>query len=171
MNYYRLTSLYTIAPAPLNATLPDGSRAINIPAMPNAQEVYASINCYPLDESPLPVPSDEFSWKLRYDVVDGIIKNTWERYDIPPQTHTYKKSYLAQWLYGANLWQQFQALLASAPDAAFLWSVCTEFDSTDERWPSILTAIKTGLSLTDEQVEALLFYGESGQTLPAETNE
>lgn len=86
MDYYKFISHYAIGPAPVNADLPDGSRARNIPALPNAREVYASINCYPLDETPLPVPADEFWWKLRYDVEDGVIKNTWEQ--IPPQTHT-----------------------------------------------------------------------------------
>lgn len=96
------------------------------------------------------------------DEVDGRIVVRYEMIPLPPVVHTYKRSYLAQWLRANGKWPAFAALLAADDNLAFMWTYCTEFDDAHPDWEAALEGIASALSLTDEKVDEMLAYGETG---------
>lgn len=136
---------------------------------PNA-EGYATADDGPwlpiVDDPPTTPPRDGYHYERRDPVdEDGVI--TWQYVlvkDPPPPPRTFRKSWLAQWIYAKGKWAALQAFLAD-PDneaLAFMWGVCTEFDEDDAGWPKALAAIKGALALTDAEAEAMLDFGVSG---------
>ena len=96
------------------------------------------------------------------DEVDGRIVMRYEQVPLPPQVHTYKKSYLAQWIRANGKWETFLGLLSQSDDLNFFWNTSTEFDSNHEKWGEILVGVKMALGLTDEEISEMLAYGERG---------
>jgi integrase len=118
-----------------------------------------------VDKPPKYIP-DGYHYERRDPVdEDGVI--TWQYVlvkDPPPPPRTFRKSWLAQWMYANGKWPTFQNFLGT-PDAmgiAFLWSVCTEFDEDNAEWPTALAAIKAALALTDAEADAMLAFGATG---------
>lgn len=136
---------------------------------PNA-EGYAQADDGPwlpvVDEPPTTPPREGFHWERTRPVEEGgeIRWQYAEVADPPPPPRTFRKSWLAQWIYANGKWPAFQSFLGSseAQGIAFLWSVCTEFDEDAEQWPAALAAIKAALTLTDAEVEAMLEFGATG---------
>ena len=102
------------------------------------------------------------------DEVDGKIVMRYEQIPLPPRIHTYKRSYLAQWMRAKGKWETFNGLLAMSEDLEFFWNTSTEFDSNHEKWGEILVGVKMALSLTDGEISEMLAYGETGTGLLGE---
>ncbi len=157
----RLTDGGAIQYAP--DTLRDGNSYI---VVPNGAD-YERLGWLPIVGAPPQYIPDGYHYERRDPVDEGGVI-TWQYVlvkDPPPQPRTFRKSWLAQWIYSHGKWPVFTAFLGS-PDAqgiAFLWDVCTEFDEDNEAWPAALAAIKTALQLTDAEADAMLEYGESGE--------
>ena len=118
-----------------------------------------------VDEPPATPPREGFHWEAQgWAEADGRIVRQYAEVADPPPPRTFRKSWLAQWIYSHGKWPVFTAFLAS-PDAqgiAFLWDVCTEFDEDNPAWPGAVAAIKAALSLTDAEAEAMLAFGATG---------
>ena len=146
---------------------PDPIVALN----PSAED-YASQGWLPVSTNIPPCEEEGFEnvgigrWYVTNSVADGvtnrIIAQRYITVPLPPAVHTYKKSYLAQWLYANGYWDAFKALLAQSADAAFFWETSTEFDSDHPQWPAIYGGIKAALQIPDEAAEEWLWYGEYG---------
>ena len=96
-----------------------------------------------------------------YAVEGGVARKV---YSVDAPSRTFRKSWLAQWIYSHEKWPAFQAFLgtADATGIAFLWSVCTEFDEDNAAWPQAVAAIKAAINLTDAEAEAMLEFGATG---------
>ncbi len=136
---------------------------------PNA-EGYATADDGPwhpiVDEPPTTPPREGWHWERTRPVEEGgeIRWQYAEVADPPPPPRTFRKSWLAQWIYAHGKWPRFVAFLDS-PDAqgiTFLWSVCTEFDEDNPAWPGAVIAIKEALNLTDADADAMLAFGATG---------
>lgn len=119
-----------------------------------------------VDEPPTTPPREGFHWERTRPVEEGgeIRWQYAEVADPPPPPRTFRKSWLAQWMYANDKWAALQAFLAD-PDneaLAFMWSICTEFDEDNEAWPGAVIAIKTALALTDAEADDMLQYGATG---------
>lgn len=119
-----------------------------------------------VDEPPTTPPREGFHWERTRPVEEGgeIRWQYAEVADPPPPPRTFRKSWLAQWIYAHGKWPTFQAFLGT-PDATgitFLWSVCTEFDEDSPSWPGAVEIIKEALSLTDAEADAMLEFGATG---------
>ena len=99
------------------------------------------------------------------DEVDGKIVMRYEQVPLPPVIHTYKRSYLAQWMRAKGKWDTFKALLTNIEDLDFFWETSTEFDSDHSQWNDVLALVKNALSLSDEDLAEMLAYGETGTGL------
>ena len=97
------------------------------------------------------------------DEIDGRIVIEYEQVPIPHVVHTYKRSYLAQWMRAKGKWDDFKGLLGVSEDLGFFWETSTEFDSDHPQWGTVVTAVKSALELSDEDVEEMLEYGEHGE--------
>ncbi len=119
-----------------------------------------------VDEPPTTPPRDGYHWERTRPVEEGG-EIRWQYAEVenpPPPPRTFRKSWLAQWMYSNGKWPAFQSFLAS-PDAqgiSFQWSVCTEFDEDNASWPAALAAIKAALALTDADAEDMLAFGATG---------
>ena len=143
-------------------TLRDGDSYIITPRA----EDYERLRWLPVVDKPPKYIPDGYHYERREPVdEDGVI--TWQYVlvkDPPPPPRTFRKSWLAQWIYAHGKWPRFVAFLDS-PDAqgiSFLWSVCTEFDEDNGAWPGAVIAIKAALALTDAETEAMLDFGATG---------
>ena len=119
-----------------------------------------------VDEPPTTPPREGYHYEAQGWAEAGgrIVRQYAEVADPPPPPRTFRKSWLAQWMYASGKWAAFQAFLAD-PDneaLAFMWSICTEFDEDDEGWPKALAAIKAALALTDAEADAMLDFGATG---------
>lgn len=158
MTYYAITNPTTLARAPRVLRV-DGHYVADPPA-----ETYAAQGYHPLREQEPPAAGEGKVVVFdRYELSDGAIVRVWREEDAPVPVHTYRRSYLAQWLYANGFWDRFGFLLSASADAEFYWDTSTEFDSDHPAWPSIFAGVKTGLGLTDEQAAAFLAFGETGQ--------
>lgn len=118
-----------------------------------------------VDEPPQYIP-DGYHYERRDPVGEGGVI-TWQYVlvkDPPPPPRTFRKSWLAQWVYANGKWPAFQTFLGTsdAQGISFLWSVCTEFDENNPAWPGAVIAIKEALALTDAEAEAMLDFGATG---------
>ena len=144
-------------------TLKDGNSYIVAPRDADYERLDWFLN---VDEPPTTPPRDGYHWEAgEWAVEDGRnVRQYAEVADPPTPPRTFRRSYLAQWIRGAGKWGAFAAFLAdpAAADLAFLWEYCTEFDEDNASWPAALAAIKTALSLTDAEAEAMLDFGATG---------
>lgn len=97
--------------------------------------------------------------------VDGRIERQYQQVPIPETVHTYKKSYMAQWLYRNGKWDEFKELLESSEDAKFYWETSTEFDSNHPAWGEISEGIRLGLGLDEAEFKRFLTAGETGDIM------
>ena len=108
----------------------------------------------------------------RYDVfedngwkeVSDWLFHTWKRVPRCSIRHTYRKSWISQWLYANGEWGKFNTLLESAPDIKFMWDMSTEFDSDHPKWSPMLLAVKLGLGLSSAELRDMLYFGEHGES-------
>ncbi len=119
-----------------------------------------------VNEPPTTPPREGYHYEpQRWAEAEGrIVRQYAEVADPPPPPRTFRKSWLAQWIYGHDKWASFQAFLAD-PDneaLAFMWSICTEFDEDAPQWRFVPATIKAALSLTDADAEAMLAFGATG---------
>lgn len=115
-----------------------------------------------VDKAPEPDEGCYVSKTGLADEVDGKIIMEYVQLPIPPIIHTYKKSYLAQWMRANGKWEIFNGLLNQSEDLNFFWGTSTEFDSNHPQWNDVLAVVKTVLGLSDDDVISMLKYGESG---------
>ena len=115
-----------------------------------------------IDKAPKPIDGYYVSKTGFADEVDGKIIMEYVQLPIPPIIHTYKKSYLAQWMRANGKWGVFNGLLNQSEDLNFFWGTSTEFDSNHPQWNDVLAVVKTVLGLSDDDVISMLKYGESG---------
>ena len=149
-----------------DAVVVDGRQRIN----PRA-ESYARAADGPwlpiVDEPPATPPRDGYHWEAQgWAVEDGRnVRQYAEVADPPPPPRVFRRSWLAQWIRAAGKWEAFQSFLVTPPaaDIDFLWDVCTEFDEDSLLWPAALAAIKAALQLTDEDADAMLAFGATGE--------
>ena len=111
-----------------------------------------------------PVPGEGFHVEENgFDESETQIVVKYKIVEDPPGPHTYRRSYIAQWLREKGFWAQFKTLLAQSEDLEFMWETCTEFDSDHPMWDGALQGVREAFSLTDEDVDELLYYGEHGR--------
>ena len=115
-----------------------------------------------VDKAPEPSEGFYVSKTGFADEVNGKIVMEYVQIPLPPVVHTYKKSYLAQWMRANGKWAVFNGLLNQSDDLNFFWSTSTEFDSNHPQWNDVLAAVKYALALSDENVSDMLKYGETG---------
>lgn len=115
-----------------------------------------------LDKAPSPEPGYTFQKTGYADEISGKIVMEYEKVPVPPVVHTYKRSYLAQWMRANGKWETFNGLLGMSEDLEFFWETSTEFDSNHPQWGTVLTAVKSALELSDEDIAEMLEYGERG---------
>lgn len=116
------------------------------------------------------VPPKEPGYKI---IIEGLDENDFQiivRYKyVPdngepePEVHTYRRSYIAQWIRQSGKWDEFVALLGQSDDLGFMWDTSTEFDSNHPMWNQALTGVKLALGFSDTQIESMLRYGETGK--------
>lgn len=97
------------------------------------------------------------------DEIDGRIVMEYEQVPLPPVVHTYKRSYLAQWMRANGKWDSFKGLLGLSEDLEFFWETSTEFDSNHPQWGTVMAAVKSALELSDDDISEMLEYGERGR--------
>jgi hypothetical protein len=118
-----------------------------------------------VSDLPPPTDADHYAIPVGWAESDTEITHIYDVRENPsPPPRTFRKSWLAQWIYAHGKWPRFVAFLDS-PDAqgiSFLWSVCTEFDEDNEAWPGAVVAIKEALDLTDAEAEGMLDFGATG---------
>ena len=168
MTYYTYNSeTKSLTPAPSTITT-ETAYIIK----PSASQYATLLNppAYPLAEDDVPPTPPEG----KAAVHDGyeLRNNKWYKVyifeDAAPETptvHTYKRSYLAQWLRQNNHWYDFKDLLAQSEELEFMWETSTEFDSDHPMWQQAITGVKLALELSDEDIVSMLHYGETGQSL------
>ncbi len=119
-----------------------------------------------VDEPPTTPPREGYHWERTRPVDEGgeILWQYAEEADPPPPPRTFRRSYLAQWMYANGKWDAFTAFIENNAylHLRFLWEICTEFDEDNAEWPTALAAIKAALALTDEEAEAMLDFGATG---------
>ena len=116
-----------------------------------------------VDKFPVEPPDDGYHWEASEWVEsEGKIVRTYVQVITPEPVHTYKKSYLAQWMRAKGKWETFLGLLSQSDDLNFFWNTSTEFDSNHEAWPTALYGIKVSLNLSDGDISEMLAYGETG---------
>ena len=116
------------------------------------------------------IPSKEPGYKI---IIEGLDENETQiivRYKyVPddgepgPEVHTYRRSYIAQWIRQFGKWDEFTALLEQSDDLEFMWDTSTEFDSNHPMWNQALAKVKLALRLSDAEIESMLRYGETGK--------
>jgi len=116
------------------------------------------------------VPPKEPGYKI---IIEGLEENDFQiivRYkympddgEPGPEVHTYRRSYIAQWIRQNGKWDEFTALLEQSDDLGFMWDTSTEFDSNHPMWNQALADVKLALELSDAQIENMLRYGETGK--------
>ncbi len=79
---------------------------------------------------------------------------------------TFRRSYIAQWIREKGYWNEFKELIAQSDDLQFMWETSTEFDSNHPMWEQALLGVQQAFGFTDEEIEEMLNYGETGQLLP-----
>ena len=118
------------------------------------------------DKPPTTPPREGYHYEARdWWLIGGEIVRRYEEVaDPPPPSRTFRRSYLAQWMYANGKWETFTAFIEdnAYSHLRFLWEVCTEFDEDNEEWPTALAAIKAALALTDADVESMLDFGATG---------
>ena len=138
-------------------------------ANPSASQ-YATLHvppAYPADPNdaqPTP-PEGKIAVPDGYELRDGKWRKTWRYEDAPPAPqviHTYRRSYIAQWLRGKGRWDEFKDLLEQSDDLSFMWEVSTEFDSDHPLWSQAIAAVKAAMQFSDDDIESMLSYGETG---------
>lgn len=144
-------------------TLRDGDSYIIAPR----PEDYDRLGWLPIvDEPPTNPPREGYHWERTRPVEEGgeIRWQYAEVADPPPPPRTFRKSWLAQWIYANGKWNAFTVFIEdnAYSHLRFLWEICTEFDEDNASWPAALAAIKTALDLTDAEVEAMLEFGATG---------
>lgn len=166
--YGRVSPSNTVEYAPARLELGNivHGRAFPAPVValnPSAAD-YASQGWLPVstDIPPCDVAGFEHIGTGYWFVTNGVVMQRYRLSPLPPAVHTYRKSYLAQWLYANGYWDDFKSLLAQSADAAFFWETSTEFDSNHPQWPAIYGGIKAALRIPDEDAEEWLWYGEHG---------
>lgn len=95
-----------------------------------------------------------------YAVEGGVARKV---YSVDAPSRTFRKSWLAQWLYFHRKWDAFKALLSQSPDLEFFWETSTEFDEDHPMWAGAMASMKTALGLTDLEVQEFLGYGATGR--------
>ena len=116
------------------------------------------------------IPPKEPGYKI---VIDGLDENDFQiithyKYmpdegEPEPGVHTYRRSYIAQWIRQFGKWDEFTALLEQSDDLGFMWDTSTEFDSNHPMWNQALAGVKLALGFSDAQIESMLRYGETGK--------
>ena len=82
--------------------------------------------------------------------------------DLPPG-RTFKRSYLAQWIYSHEKWDAFQQALSGFPEFKFLWDYSTEFDEFNPSWPQAISVIQSAIGLSPTDLDEMLQFGETGR--------
>ena len=113
-------------------------------------------------------PAEGRDLLLHVTVSGGVAVTAWEyvaagdpRITVP--LRTYRRSWLAQWLFAHDILDDFTVFLAEYPQMKMMWDYCTEFDSDHPMWPQFSAAVKAGLRLTDAEFAEFLSYGEHGK--------
>jgi hypothetical protein len=111
---------------------------------------------YPLEESETPTPREGNHYEARYAFEDMHIQQTWvEVENPPPPPRTFSKRKLYRALSAAEVWTAAKAYMEG--DGVWEdWEYATTLDEDDPLLIAAVSALKTQLGLTDEQVEAIL---------------
>lgn len=122
---------------------------------------------YSLVEDPPPTPPEgKITVQDGYQLIDNQWHPVWKYEDAPepePVIHTYRRSYIAQWIRMKGRWNDFKALLAKSDELAFMWETSTEFDSNHPMWNQALAGVKAAFNFTDKDIGSMLHYGETGK--------
>ena len=136
---------------------------------PSASQYATLFNppAYPLAEDDVPPtpPEGKVAVPDGYELRNNKWYRTYRFEDIqpePPIVHTYKRSYIAQWIRERGFWDDFKDLLAQSDDLQFMWEMSTEFDSNHPMWNNALLGVQQAFGFTDEEIAEMLHYGETG---------
>ena len=123
---------------------------------------------YPLAEDDVPPTPPEGKTAIPdgYELRNRKWHPVWKYEDAPepePVIHTYRRSYIAQWIRMKGRWNDFKALIAQSDELAFMWETSTEFDSNHPMWKQALAGVKAAFNFTDKDIGSMLHYGETGK--------
>lgn len=119
--------------------------------------VLATMDFFPLDETPAPEPPSGCHMEARYALAEGRIAQTWAAVeDPPPPPRSLSKVRLMRALKARNLWAPVKGFIMSSETFADEWELSTTLDENHELVKNAVGALRTQLGLDDATVAGLL---------------
>ena len=132
--------------------LPDGCYVSN-----PTEEQLRQARYKPYIDEPPQTDAQHYAMPTGWEDRDGAIRRTYETHEVPPpMPRTFSKYKLVSALMAANLWTGVKAWIEATPGAYDLYLAAEDISESEPLLAQGITALKSELGITHEQVEEIL---------------